>query len=414
MKPALILTTVALVFFNLICDGVVRAQFGLEGAEKKKDKKKDKRPNSNPISSLTILAEAGTLITLTPVLDSQAPQPKKGKGNPDKQPPSQLSPQRKNIPAGQNSVRFDKLPPGRYRVLAELEGYQSKEQEVQLMRDKNSPLTLALRRLTYNVVIKTNADSGEIRYRATGEVWKLAPLKQGRAELNDLPAGQYEVEIRPEGTIWRPLTDQITVGPNQSAEVSFGLKRQVCRDVFEATWFSLADWLAPKEWSVSTTLRLLINGPGVAWPRNEHLHCFADFKLVSDVWLRNDIAISFVLRAQDSQNYYLIRLTGRDAEEPYLLRGFTVINGMRQPWPNAVPLHHLAKSLSGKFFEIHITATGNRFDVLLRDQGEDKPLGFLIDQDRRFAIGAIGLAAQEREQNEIFRFIVEPSVTDVR
>ncbi len=315
------------------------------------------------------------------------------------------------IPAGSSFLQFSDLKPGRYRIHAEMEGHAPAEGTVQIVARKNSNIMLNLRPITYRVTISANVKEGEVRYRrakAPGEIPLVAPLNDGRATLPNLRAGEYEVDIRPKEASYETLLATIEVG-NGKTEFPVELKRRRSDQTFSEIWRRLDGWEAPAGWGVNAN-KLWIKGAGVALPRDENYRYYADFDLESEVKMANGIAASFALRAQDRQNYYLVQLTGARADEPYVLRSYVVKDGALRPMQPSISIEAFAKSLTGNYFTVALNVVANRISVSIRDSqtGDELPLGVLIDRDRNFMIGAIGLCAQSQEQNEVARFIVKP------
>ncbi len=69
----------------------------------------------------------------------------------------------------------------------------------------------------------------------------------------------------------------------------------------------------------------------------------------------NGVAASFVVHAVDKQNYYLIQITGPNADEPYVLRGFVVKKGVSQRLKRISIGEYSTTLQPGKFFEVSIT-----------------------------------------------------------
>lgn len=315
------------------------------------------------------------------------------------------------IPAGPSLYRFTDLKPGRYRIRAEMEGHAPAEGTVEIVARKTSDIMLNLRPITYQVTISANFSEGEVRYRrakAPDEVPLVAQFKNGRAALPNLRAGEYEVDIRPREGSYETLLATIEVG-NAKTEFPVELKRRLTEETFSEIWRRLDGWEAPAGWGVNAG-KLLIKGAGVALPRDENYRRYADFDLVSDVRMVNGVAVSFALRAQDQRNYYLVQLTGAQSDEPYVLRGFVVKNGAVRPMQPSISIEAFAKILTGNFFTVAFKVVANRISVSIHDSqtGDEQSLGILTDRDRNFTAGAVGLAAQSHEQNEVARFIVKP------
>src|SRR5918912_1745604 len=327
------------------------------------------------------------------------------------------------VPADDRQFVFNNLAPGRYRVAAELDGYQPAEEEVTLTAGKTAAVTLDLRPITYSVNLTTNVTTGEVRdapvvarkdpttgevkyERAPGGETRLTQIQNGRAQLPNLRAGTYGLDIRADEVGYQTLLATITLPGKTDFDVK--LNKLLSTKTFSATWTSLDGWEAPSSWTVSTR-KLSISGPGIALPKDESYRYYSDFQLSSDAKMVNGVAASFVVRAQDKQNYYLIQLTGAKADEPYVLRGFIVKNGVPQRMASPIPIDGFAQTLKpNQFFTVSIKGTDNSFNVSITDSqtGDVLPLGILTDPNRTFKVGAVGLAVRDTEQNEIGRFVV--------
>jgi hypothetical protein len=308
------------------------------------------------------------------------------------------------IPPDERIFIFNDLKPGRYRVAAELDGYQPAEKQVLVVSNKPSPVTLNLRPITYNVTINTNVASGEVRYVTKGEPPRFAQIQSGKAVLPNLRAGKYDLDIRPGEVGYQTLLASMTLPGKTSFDVE--LKKLLSTKSLFPAWTSLDDWDAPAEWHVASR-KLEVKGRGIAIPRDESYRYYADFQLISDVNMLNGVAASFVVHYVDTKNYYLIQLTGAKADETYVLRGFAVVNGVSQRL-GTIPIEGFAETMKpNQFFKVSIKMAGNNISVSIPDnQGEFLPLGVLTDPNKNFPIGAIGIAARDNEQNEIGRFIV--------
>ncbi|HEX8651688.1 MAG TPA: carboxypeptidase-like regulatory domain-containing protein [Pyrinomonadaceae bacterium] len=327
------------------------------------------------------------------------------------------------VPAGDRQFVFNNLAPGRYRVAAELDGYQPAEEEVVVTAGKTAAVSLDLRPITFNVNLTTNVTTGEVRYApvvarndpSTGEVkYERAPggetrimqIQNGRAVLSNLRTGTYGLDIRADEVGYQTLLATVTLPGKTDFDIK--LNKLLSTKTFSATWTSLEGWEAPTSWTVATR-KLSTSGPGIALPKDESYRYYSDFQLSSDAKMINGVAASFVVRAVDKQNYYLIQLTGAKSDEPYVLRGFIVRNGVPQRMGSPIPIDGFVQTLKpGQFFTVSIKGTDNSFNVSITDSqtGDVLPLGILTDPNRNFKVGAVGLAVRDTEHNEIGRFIV--------
>ncbi len=315
------------------------------------------------------------------------------------------------IAPAKGQVIFDNLPPGQYHVVAELDGHQDGEGDVTIGAGKIADLTLRLAPELYTVTIKTNVRAGDVRYRlnAKGQTQNVVAMKNnGRAVIAGLRAGEYEIDVRAADAAYKPLPALIQVGKGNT-EFEVNLVRALCEETFSEAWSSLNGWEAPAGWTVGSR-KLSVKSAGVALPKDECPRHFANFELTSDVKMLNDIGVSFVLRAQDKQDYYLVQLTGAKADEPWVLRGYAVQAGRKQQLGRSVPIDAFAPNMTGKFFAVVLSAKANVISVSINDSdtGDVLPLGKLTDSGKLFALGAVGLGATGTEQFEVARFIVKP------
>jgi uncharacterized protein (DUF2141 family) len=343
------------------------------------------------------------------------------------------------VPAGERIFTFVDLKPGRYRVAASLdEDHRDDEAEVVIRQGKASDLTLNLPLITHSVTISTNVSNGEIRYAlvesrpgaGAGELiytpvgkTSIAYIQNGRAVLADLPPGTYGVDIRTEEVGYQTLLRRFTVPGQPSYTVA--LDKKLSTSALSANWDTLkSTWDVPAKWNVtpiSLQVRSLgIKPPmrsgspsfaesGIAVPRNEDYRYYADFDLQSDLKLRNGVGASFVVRARDAQNYYLVQLTGPQATEPYVLRGFIVTGGARRNFGEPQSIRAFASTLnSGQPFTIKMKMRGNKLSVFLTDNetGRTQPAGVLTDPNSTFNTGAIGIAGSDNEEYEVGSFII--------
>lgn len=318
---------------------------------------------------------------------------------------------------------FYGLKPGRYRVEAGLEGYISEEREVLVERNKTTPLTLDLQPITYNVKIKTNINNGEVRYAPVekiinaqgeekynpvndGEVC-IVQIKNGVAQMRNLREGLYGVDvISGELGYEKIIPSKFELPGNTEYTLEF---KKVKSEARFSAQFLMDEWVAPASWKLDPKKKLTTNGKGIALPSDETKRYYDNFQLISNVVLLDGVAASFVVRAVDQKNYYLIQITGKNAPEPYILSGIVVKDGVPTRF-QTIPIDNRASIVEkGRNFKIFITAAGNTFDVRLWDdvEGFEAPLGVLKDPLNTFQMGAPGIAASfDNQKTEIQTFQV--------
>ncbi len=343
--------------------------------------------------SLSVAAESNATILVEPI------KVKKGEG------------QQGIVPAEARLFIFNDLKPGRYRVAGTLDGHHPVETEVIIAANKSQSATLIFRPILYSVTINTNISAGELKYAPQGQpLSNVAPI-QNRSVKLDLPRGTYVVEIIPADFGYETMRNTFSLTADQTV-LDVPLKRIVfTTDTLSPTWTSaeLQAWDMPAGWLADSKKNLSLKGPGVALPREESYRHYKDFKLSSSAKMLNGFALSFALRAQDSQNYYLLQLTGEKSDEPYMVRLFVVKNGVEQRIL-AIPIPRDGRKAmgAGQFFAVTIKMVDYAITVEIEDSetGAPYPLGVLTDPARNFAAGAVGIAGRQNEENVIGRFVV--------
>ncbi len=315
------------------------------------------------------------------------------------------------VPSGERIFVFNALKPGRYRVAATLAGHHPVETDVIIAANKSQSATLNFRPILYSVTINTNVSAGELKYAPeTQPLSNVVPIQNRSVQLN-LPAGKYVIEVIPAEFGYETLRHTFSLTADQTV-LDLPLKRiALTTDTLSPTWTSaeLQAWDMPAAWRADSKKNLLVKGPGVALPREESYRYYKDFRLSSSAKMLNGFALSFALRARDSQNYYLLQLTGEKSDEPYTVRLFVVKNGVEQRI-RAIPIPRAgAKAMgAGQFFAVSIKMIDYAITVEIEDSetGAPYPLGVLTDPARNFAVGAVGIAGRNNEENVIGRFVV--------
>jgi hypothetical protein len=313
------------------------------------------------------------------------------------------------VPATEGIFIFNDLKSGRYRVAGTLAGHHPTEKEITIEANKSQSLTLVFQPILFSLTINTNVSTGELKYAPEGQpLTNVASIVNGKVELK-LPQRRYTLEIRPGEFGYETWTGTISLDKDQVLPIA--AKRIVLStDTLSPTWTKagLQEWDMPAGWQDSKR-NLLIKGPGVALPREQGYRFYKDFKLASTGRMSNGVALSFALRARDSQNYYLLQLTGANSDDPHMLRLYLFKNGVERRI-GAIPIASSAARPmdAGQFFTVTIKMIDYEINVEIEDSqtGAPYPLGRLTDPGHNFDVGAVGIAARNQEENVIGRFVV--------
>lgn len=308
---------------------------------------------------------------------------------------------------------FDRLRPGSYTVSAEMNDKEFDEKPITINRNKAE--SVSLKAPTYNATVTTNINRGSVRYASavirgneyapTGKTIYVE-LNGGSVSLTGLKPGRYIADVIPTDPGYEQEQISFTIPDNLT--ISVNLENRQSKDPFSDAFTSLNRWEAPTGWRASSGV-LTVSGSGVAIPRDKDFRFYKDFQLSSDVKMVNGVAASFVLRAKDARNYYLIQLTGANADEPYVLRGYVYRDGVPTQMGGTASIVGFASTLKAdQFFKVKLMMVGNRVRVYVTDSqtGEELTLGILTDPNNIYPIGAPGIAVRDREQNVVGNFIV--------
>lgn len=347
-----------------------------------------------PVTPLTgrlfVVAETGAVILIEP-LNIRNAESQKG-----------------TVPEGERGLVFNDLKPGNYRVAATLTGYHEAEKEsIEIRRNASQTVTLDFEPILYSVTINTNVD-GELKYGKQGQIPSSVKIQNKKMTLR-LEAGDYEAEFEPAEPVYKTERQRFLVINDVTVEIRSKLI-EFSKETLRADWTAteLQNWEVPAGWRASSG-NLIVKGAGIALPRDESKRYYKDFQIISDVKITNGIGAAFALRAQDLKNYYLVQLTGEQADEPFYVRLFVVKNGSEQRIQALkIPSAAATALKAGQFFTVQIKVTDNRIAVAIIDNqtATDYTLGVLIDSNRSFAAGAVGIAARSNEESVVWRFIV--------
>jgi len=316
--------------------------------------------------------------------------------------------QKGTVPEGERGFIFNDLKPGNYRVAATLAGYHETEKpSVPVKRNESQSVTLNFEPILYSVTINTNVD-GEVKYGKQGQIPSSVKIQNKRITLQ-LPAGDYVAEVEAAEPVYKTERQSFSVSGNATIDIRLKLI-EFSKDTLRADWTTteLQNWEVPSSWH-ATSGNLIVKGAGVALPRDESKRYYKDFQVISDVKITNGIGAAFALRAQDISNYYLVQLTGEQADEPFYVRLFVVKNGSEQRIQALKIPNGAATALkAGQFFTVQIKVMDNHIavDIVDNQSATNYPLGVLIDSNRTFAAGAAGIAARNNEESVVWRFIV--------
>lgn len=343
--------------------------------------------------------------------------------------------QTRKIVSEKGAVEFENLTPGKYQVSANLDGFYSQETDVVIEAQKTVGISLDLEPVSYQLNIQTNIEDGEIRYaparlegtNADGSLktaetggYCIVPVKKGGAMIRELKKGYYNIDIRPAAVEYQPVLTAINVpteildedDPDAKEPQSYqiNLEKKISTGTFASAW-TMQDWKLPAGWKIDDRQMKTGGLAGIALPRNEQYLYYTNFEMISDVLLNNGKTVGFAFRIIDSQNYYLLQISGANAAEPFLATGYIVQNG-KQSLIFSNPIEHFSKTIKAKKpFRVVIKAEENTFKIFIEDSttAERLNVGNMIDRDKTFRKGAVGIQGVTGANSDVGFFTVCPN-----
>jgi hypothetical protein len=367
------------------------------------------------ITGLTITTLPGATISLESI-DLKKKVVKNGKAQSDK------------------TYTFEDLRDGTFKLTVSLDGFEPQETEVIIKPQQITTVPINLKPVTHDFSIKTNVTDGEVRYApvtvlepesANGTLkvkykggFCMVPIINGKATISEMNEGDYVIDVRAKDAEFQPETSVINI-PEDIPEVedkeskdnaSFELNLE---NTLSKTTFILSsvqeNWTLPENWKIDST-GLKANGIGVALPNAKSYRYYKDFEMQSNVRMSDNIAVGFVVRAVDKNNYYLIKLTGDASKNQYLVSGVIYKDGKLKEEVLSLNIDHAIKKavVEKKDFEVIIKAKGDTFKIFATDveSGKPVPLGDAIFKDNNYPIGAVGVGVDEKANFEVIRFMV--------
>lgn len=366
-------------------------------------------------SNLTVTSESGAKVLLESAMRGVKPIEKEvSKNNPN-----------------DRAIEFENLTPGNYTVTVSLDGYKSQETEVEVPAQKTIAINIDLEPFKYELNIDTNITDGEVRFAPanfektnpdgslkTTETggYCIVPIRKGKAVIKELQEGYYNIDIRPAAVEYQPILTAISVpneilekdddDPNEQQSYRIELEKKISTETFASAWVS-EDWYLPQGWKLQGKIKT--EGiAGIALPRNEQYRYYTNFEMISDVIMKDGNSIGFALRAVDTKNYYSLQIFGAASTTPFTATGYVVKND-KPTLLFSQRLENFAKTIqANKSFRVIIKGVENKFTITIEDSetGVSNPVGEMIDRDKNFRKGAVGVTGRAKAFSEIGFFTV--------
>lgn len=327
---------------------------------------------------------------------------------------------------------FDNLNPGKYTLSAEKENFVEQETELTIEPQRTATLNYPLEAIQYQLNIETNVSDGEVRYAPAEKIGensdgtvKLKPegnycivqIKDSKAKITGLSKDYYTIDINPSKTDLRYEPVKAAITPNLIVDeadetdglkfVSINLGVKISETEFNTTW-SGNEWKLPPGWKMEDKMSTLgLNG--VALPQDDQYRYYTDFEMRSTARSLDGKSVSYALRAVDENNYYLVRIGGKKAAEPYRLIFYVVKDGGIKQQLNSFDISAFDSVIDDKkSFSVIVKGKGNTFNISIERKGTPLPVGDVTDSFENFKKGAVGIAGINNSNFEVGLFLVCP------
>jgi uncharacterized caspase-like protein len=309
------------------------------------------------------------------------------------------------IPEGQSFYNSGSLPFGRYRITATRDGYVTDSKVEEIGAGKLNPqVELSLKVVTYTVTIKSNVSKGKVELGLKGEAPRVYELRDGQVVVSGVSRGDYVANVIPADIGYGSKSEPLVVNGDLTHEIPLVSKLRT--QPLNADFSLTEQWELPAGWHGTHALE--VNGEGRMLLRDT-ANWFADLELSANVTLVGGTSVSFIVRAEDEKNYYLVRLCGPHADTPNKLRIFLVKDGQQ-------PRHIQSFSLSGfqltDQFLFDMKVIGGHFEFFVDDnRGTSQREGLVIVgdvTDDTLRAGSVGIAAGPGDKAKLSQYLVYP------
>jgi len=312
-----------------------------------------------------------------------------------------------------DAIKITRVEVGKHEVKLSKPGYEDWSRRIEIKPGEvaDNKVSVAMERAMVTLTVKT-LPQAEVY---VDNLMRGAIGGDGALRIPDLEPGAHILKVKLAGyqTADRPLTLSLerreveeTVKLNsilETAEFSEGFKENIKN--WTKTW--------PRGWELPSAPQrgLRITGDAVALVNNttipnQPFNQYGDFLLLLNVKFANGKGASWVVRAQDDENYYLFELTTSQSKNQEKAWNFYICRDGNCALKDSQPcLAEIEKPES--YIRISLEAKGNSFALKIPSQG-DKGMGPTFTDDT-YRYGGIGLRAINGLEMFVTEFFIKPN-----
>lgn len=295
-----------------------------------------------------------------------------------------------------------KVPLGNYQLQVIEKDYIPFIKSVEIIDKNPIQIDIDLKQKLGNLLVKSTV--GAIVYLDNKEVGTIS--SSGSLIVADLlPKKKHHLLI--ERASYQKYEEDILLESNKDITIDHPLSLLVSSVEFVDSFENgLAFWDAPSQWQAKKLLR--VNGNGIGMPKEKN---YCDATIVFGLRILNEKGAAWVVRAQDTENYYLFCLNASEGLYPNRLLTYICRKGkMDLTKPEIIPLPIQLDLKVGQTYEVRIKTEKNviTHSLFSNSTGEEIVIGIYKDPSNLFSCGNFGFTAPNGEDFQVHGFVIKP------
>lgn len=297
-----------------------------------------------------------------------------------------------------------KVPVGKHRLRISKDGYVDLNKEIEILPGRPSFVTAQLELAM--VTISLISQPGARVYAGSAEV--AAIPSDGKVAIS-LPPGKHSIRVSKDG--FQDWTKEMSLSL-ANVSVTERIELIPVPNSAEGDWqpsLGARKWFPQASgWRFDNTGALIRGDKLVLFDTesNRDFNTYRDFKLEFDAVFTNGKGLAWVVRAKDTNNYYLFEIANPLTSPTF---NFYVCQDGKLEWKDS---QRIVENMSKKGDSFHITfeARGNRFDTRMTIASAPSAQPHLIGifQDDSFSYGGIGFRGKDMSESLLQTFFVIP------
>jgi len=309
----------------------------------------------------------------------------------------------------QGRLALERLPVGEHRLRSSKPGYKDWETKLTVKPGGTLPLIARMPLAMVDLTVQTKPGA---RVYLNGEEKGIAP-PDGSLTLSNLPPGEYRLRALLDG--YEPFEKPLSLALNNARAVETVNLTPIAESSEATENFrqGLAKWShAPPAWRVENGA-LYVSGAGAALFKDatetRAFNVYRDFTWSFDLSFGKGKGAAWVVRATDTNNYYLFELaTAKSDRRQWVFNFYLCRDGKLELKDSRDVVENL--ETPDDSFQLKVNVVGNQFshtiNIASRPQLGELPLGSFTDNT--YSYGGIGFRAIDGMEIKVLSFVIIP------